>query len=721
MTGARVLDEAKTDVYGSAKRADGTLAAGTVLGRYIVVERIGTGGLGDVYAAYDPELDRKIAIKLLKPEATEAGVEGMGDPTTRLLREAQAMAKLNHENVVTVYDVGTFAGQVFIAMEFIRGETLTRWVAAKSRTWSEIRDVFVAAGEGLAAAHAVGLVHRDFKPANVLVSDKGEVTVLDFGLARIVDAQVPISDDRVSSPPVRGVPKPMSLLDHAVTDVGLVLGTPPFMAAELFEGAPGSARSDQFAFCVSLYKALHGIRPYPAQTVDDHIEAVRKGEPVLERRNKSVPIWLHRAALRGVRKDPAQRYTSMDALLAAMQTDRRRRKRWFLAAVIGVPLLSMGAVGASFAMRPEATAAEIDETKEVVAQARAAAAKGYYVYPPADDPEHDTAYAKVLELEGMQGAIAEPAQEAADELRDEMASTLVRLGDEYYERPGGEPFAVDFYAAALVFDPQRSRARERVTLTPGELAALRDRAQTRDFSEAELVAAEALSALAEPDEQAREEKVVGVATKPRRATSTTARLEALLGKRREDVVSKLGASSGGAPDVPRLGTAPLEDTPVAVAVDGDGDETGGDAPPVDDGEALVPSTPAPLDTEATTRDPKAAKEAATAGKALLAKGDLGAAEAKFHQALRYDRRHVAALLGLARVHFHRRDFDKMADYAQRATKAAPRSGAAHTLLGDAYFKLLRYDDAKQAYARAVGLGDKTAQKGLARVEAKLGG
>ncbi len=718
MTGARLLDEAKTDVYGAAKRADGTLAAGTVLGRYILVERIGTGGLGDVYAAYDPELDRKIAIKLLKPEATEAGVEGMGDPTTRLLREAQAMAKLNHENVVTVYDVGTFAGQVFIAMEFIRGDTLTRWGAAKARTWSEIRDVFVAAGEGLAAAHAVGLVHRDFKPANVLVSDKGEVTVLDFGLARIVDAEAPMSDERSMQAPVRGVPKPMSLLDHAVTDVGLVLGTPPFMAPELFEGAPGSAQSDQFAFCVSLYKALHGIRPYPAQTVDEHIDAVQRGEPIVERRNKAVPVWLHRAALRGVDRDPARRFPSMTALLAAMQTDRRRRKRWFLAAVIGVPLLSLGAVGAAFALRPEATAAEIDETKEIVAQARAAAAKGYYVYPPSDDPAHDTAYSKVLELEGMEGAIAGPAQDAAGQLREEMASTLVRLGDEYYEREGGEPFAVDFYAAALVFDPQRTRARERVTLTPGELAALRDRAQTRDFSEAELVAAEALSALAEPDEDARDEKVVGVATKARRATSTTARLEALLGKRREDVVAALGKTPAGAPAVPRLGTAPLEDTPLPYA---DDDVVAPEVP--DDEEIAVPSTPAPLgaDPDATPRDPKAAKEAATVGKALLAKGDLAGAEAKFHQALRHDRRLVTALLGLSRVHFHRRDFDKMADYAQRATKAAPRSGAAQTLLGDAYFKLLRYDDAKRAYAKAVSLGDASAKKGLARVEAKLGG
>ena len=157
------------------------LARGSAIGRYVVLGLVGRGGMGEVYAAYDPELDRKVAVKLLriKPGAGVSLVEGR----QRTLREAQAIARLSHPNVVVVYDVGTFKDQVFIAMEFVDGNTVTYWVQSETRTWQEILKVFVAAGRGLIAAHEKGLVHRDFKPDNIMVSRDGQVRVMDFGLA----------------------------------------------------------------------------------------------------------------------------------------------------------------------------------------------------------------------------------------------------------------------------------------------------------------------------------------------------------------------------------------------------------------------------------------------------------------------------------------------------------------------------------------------------------
>src|SRR5215467_5449218 len=160
------------------------LTRGASIGRYVILGLVGRGGMGEVYAAYDPELDRKVALKLLRVKPN-AGVT-MSEGRARTLREAQAIARLSHPNVVVVYDVGTFQDQVFIAMEFVDGETVTLWLETRARRWQEVLKVFLAAGRGLLAAHEKGLVHRDFKPDNVMVGRDGDVRVMDFGLARQV-------------------------------------------------------------------------------------------------------------------------------------------------------------------------------------------------------------------------------------------------------------------------------------------------------------------------------------------------------------------------------------------------------------------------------------------------------------------------------------------------------------------------------------------------------
>src|SRR6476659_5951064 len=172
------------------------LPRGATIGRYIVLGLVGRGGMGEVYAAYDPELDRKVAVKLLrvKPGNGVSRHEGR----QRTLREAQAIARLSHPNVVVVFDVGTYQDQVFIAMEFVEGNTATYWRQASDRSWQDIMKVFLAAGRGLAAAHEKGLVHRDFKPDNVMVGRDNQVRVMDFGLARQVTEKSGAADKAAS-------------------------------------------------------------------------------------------------------------------------------------------------------------------------------------------------------------------------------------------------------------------------------------------------------------------------------------------------------------------------------------------------------------------------------------------------------------------------------------------------------------------------------------------
>lgn len=263
------------------------LPAGTIIGRYMIVEPLGSGGLGDVYTAYDPELDRRLAIKLLRPTPGGTGDSGAGSGSDRLQREAKAMARLAHPNVVAVHDVGRAGDDVFIAMERVEGLTLSQWIRAETRPWTVIRDVFLGAGRGLAAAHDAGIVHRDFKPANVIVSADGRPRVLDFGLARAVEV-----DDRSGLMRLPRTQLPVgpgtSSLDDPITLPGTVMGTPQYMAPEQFEGSEHSgAASDQFSFCVALWFALYGRRPFSGDDVAGIIAAARAGR-ITEPDRKSV-------------------------------------------------------------------------------------------------------------------------------------------------------------------------------------------------------------------------------------------------------------------------------------------------------------------------------------------------------------------------------------------------------------------------------------------------
>jgi serine/threonine protein kinase/tetratricopeptide (TPR) repeat protein len=314
------------------------LPRGTSVGRYLVVERLGAGGMGEVYAAFDPQLNRKVAIKLLLP-----GGEGLerSEARLRLMREAQAMARMaSHPNVLPVYDIGEHGDQVFIALELVEGWTLRRWLKEKPRTWREVVEVLTLAGRGLAAAHAVGLVHRDFKPDNVLVGRDGRVLVFDFGLAcdqGTSNPQAPAPVDlaellRAETGPrdsrsISGL-RTREPLETPVTRAGLIMGTPGYMAPEQYsQDAAVTAQADQFSFCATLYYALYGEHAFEGTGAGALARATLEGRVRPPPQGSGVPGWLRRVVLKGLHRDPRERYPSMEALLEALQDDPRTRLR----------------------------------------------------------------------------------------------------------------------------------------------------------------------------------------------------------------------------------------------------------------------------------------------------------------------------------------------------------------------------------------------------------
>jgi predicted Ser/Thr protein kinase/tetratricopeptide (TPR) repeat protein len=260
------------------------------VGRYRLSRLVGRGGMGEVYAAHDPELNRNVAIKILRADSRPDDIE-----TARLAREAQAVAKLSHPNVVAIYDVGTSGGRMFLAMELVEGETLAVWLARQIHTTSEVLDMFLMAGRGLWAAHRAGIVHRDFKPQNVMVARDGSARVMDFGLAA---AGGPGTTQQVR-----------------ITKVGAILGTPLYMSPEQMVGQPVDPRADQFSFCVALWEALHGARPFEGSTLLELRGDVLAGRPRPGPLKSRVPRRIQAALLRGLAVDRARRFPDMNALL----------------------------------------------------------------------------------------------------------------------------------------------------------------------------------------------------------------------------------------------------------------------------------------------------------------------------------------------------------------------------------------------------------------------
>ena len=319
-----------------AETADGGLTTGgtgrlprDMVGRYALIEMIGRGGMGSVFVAHDPQLDRKVALKVVRAERFEEP-----EVRARLSREARAMAKIVHPHVVTVFDAGELEDGVFIAMELVDGHTLGAWLAAAPRTWRDIVRLFVTVGRGLAAAHAAGIVHRDFKPDNVLVDRAGRAAVTDFGLAVAFTAPVEQTGALAALPIADAMER---------SRMGALVGTPLYMAPEQFTGKPVDARSDQFSFAVALWGALYGQRPFEGETLGALMDAVTAGRLQPRPARTAVPARVHRVLERALRTAPDARYPDLPALLDQLQL--AMQPRWPRAAGAGA-LLAVAATTA---------------------------------------------------------------------------------------------------------------------------------------------------------------------------------------------------------------------------------------------------------------------------------------------------------------------------------------------------------------------------------------
>jgi len=313
-------------------REDPLALMSSKIGRFVIRERLGAGGMGVVYSAYDPELDRNVALKLVRPGAHEDG-------PARLLAEARAMARLSHPGVVPIYDVTSDGAEVVLAMELVDGEDARRWLARLRPSWKTAIAVLLPAGRGLAAAHAAGIVHRDVKPSNVLIGRDGRARITDFGLARAssvedaTDQPHQVAESRPTVPP-------------PVTRTGQLVGTPAYMAPEQRRGRSATARSDQFSFSVLLYEAVYGERPFATSDGEAALAASRPVDATAWRlrsapAGSAVPAWLRRILLRGLAFEPAERWPSLAVMLHCIEDTPRRRRRVGLAAAAGATALAV--------------------------------------------------------------------------------------------------------------------------------------------------------------------------------------------------------------------------------------------------------------------------------------------------------------------------------------------------------------------------------------------
>lgn len=311
----------------------GTSRGDTRIGRFRVIDRLGEGSMGVVFKAVDEQLQRQVALKLL-----HAGVvASVGERRARVLREAQALARLAHPNIVQVHEVGEHEGQMFMAMELVEGRSLDQIQREQPpRGWKTLLGLYLAAGRGLAAAHAKGVIHRDFKPHNVLVDEEGRVRVVDFGLARgTVEPDQQLTAE-ISEAEVGAIERSRG---DRLTATGAICGTPAYMAPELFDGQPATAASDQFSFCVSLYEAVYGRRPFSGTRLHDVVFAARQGQLLPPTGDRPAARWLFKALARGLAPRAEDRFADMDALLLELARERggwwKRGGLLALVAVVG--------------------------------------------------------------------------------------------------------------------------------------------------------------------------------------------------------------------------------------------------------------------------------------------------------------------------------------------------------------------------------------------------
>jgi len=675
--------------------------------RYRLIRWLGEGGMGVVYEAEHEDIERRVALKILRHEASE-------DPqqAAHFRDEARAASRIGSPNIVEIFDFGELPdGRLMFAMELLNGHGLDSELDKCPMDQARMIGILRQVCKGLAAAHEVGIIHRDVKPDNIiLVGHNGKadwVKVVDFGIATV----------------------------HAETDAGAA-GTPHYMAPEQVLGQSFDGRLDMYSFGCTAYELLVGKPPFVAPTIEEILENQLTMTPTPPSElcpPGAVHPALEAVILRCLEKEPSQRFRDMRDVEAALceaqivaglhtayddlplpdvDSDRyerlrrdmpqpgviKQRRRWLWPAIAGASTVAALGLGlALWNLRKEPAPEEQVLVDSLVNDARAAGARAHWVYPPENEPER-TALIKVRALEELRGGARTLARGKAVDLRQEFAQTLVRLGDQYWEMDGGRPFARDYYIQAVLFDPEDLRARERSGVTPGFVSDLEERALSGGFSPTELRNTGVLVALAEQDTDKRDQALLDL-------VDGEDNTSLVIAASAEKLVQSTNARPNRRPKPEAARPAAgAETSPPAAA-------------PV---ESETPATPGKAAAPLQKRDNKRSTALARDARAALAAGDRKQAETLYYQALAADNRNAVALIGLSDLEFDRGAHQRAADYAEKATAAAPKTAAYHLKLGDAYFKLLRYADARSAYAKAKDLGSREADERLTKLKAKLG-
>ncbi|MEM7159577.1 MAG: serine/threonine-protein kinase [Myxococcota bacterium] len=432
----------------------------TRLGKYEIEGPLGAGAMGRILLARDTRLDRKVALKIIAPHLADDEVA-----RARIVREARAMARLSDPHVAQVYEVGEEGDHLFVAMEYVDGQRLGQWLAERARPWAKVVDVFVQAGRGLAATHEKGLVHRDFKPDNVMLERGGRAKVVDFGLVRGL-GETEVRDAAAGEVPV------------TMTATGVWLGTPAYMAPEQWESGTVDARSDQFSFCVALYEALCGQRPFEGETTAQLRRALDE-RPTPLRARVRVPRRIEHAVMRGLEADPQARWPAMEPLLRSLAPRARAR------VAVAVPLVAL-VTAAGMMMVPksqpcDSAGAPIDGTwnDERRAELVAAMADSEAVWREPTSEVVVQRFDDAAEAWRQAAQAVCAAQEVPDEATECLEHVRVGLGDAVQRLTTAKPSLLVSAASHVEL-----LADARACLQPTSTAWLRDRPSERVHTEA---------------------------------------------------------------------------------------------------------------------------------------------------------------------------------------------------------------------------------------------
>ncbi len=715
--------------------ATGKVIPGT---RYRLLRWLGEGGMGVVYEAEHIDIERKVALKILRMSLSRR------PEMAQIFREeARAASRMGSPHIVDIYDFGELTdGRLFFCMELLDGHDLVPASEDSFQPPERVIPLIRQMCKGLAAAHQAGVVHRDIKPENVIVVRRGgrdHVKLVDFGIA----AMVAIGPNKRLK----------------------IAGTPHYMAPEQVRGQPFDGRLDMYAVGSMAYELLVGHTPFRGETMDEVMKAqVHETPPPLAgvRPELKLPAALCDVVMRCLAKNPEDRFRDMNDLEAAIceaqiaagirtewddlalpeveperlaklrqgmphpHGELRRRHPWLWPAVAAFSaVVAVASVTYAYLNR-EPTSEEQRLVDTLTNAARAAAATNHYVTAPADDPEA-SAYRKVLALEKVPGGAAALGTERATTLRREFADTLIALGDRFWEVEGARFFAVEYYLWARAFDPQNEHAIARSLADTAQFGLFLHNAETGDFSGTERQMMELAAAIAEADAAKRDARIASV----------TAQMDEALREHLELKSRKLETSTGiriaqrvvkGEESLPEF--LPVPEPEPAATTGGEADTTTGAAEPEPEpepdktGGGAKTGKPAGAGAGAgagkVKRDPARAIQLAQEGQAALAGGRRAEAENLFNQALSFDNRNAMALMGLSDIAFDTGKRQKALDFAAQAVEASPRSKAYQLKLGDAYFALLRFQEALKHYELAKSLGEPNADGRIAKVKAKLG-